>query len=67
VLVALAVELGKAVVGLGIALVFGATAAVGAGVAVFSSLSRRPVRLSELCREIKIVRRRVMPKNIPPR
>jgi hypothetical protein len=65
VLDALAVELGKLVAGLGTALVFGATGAVGAGLA--SSFSRRPVLRSELCLAIKIVRRRVTPKNIPPR
>ena len=67
VLEALAVALGKPVVGLGTALVFGATVAAGAGFVFCSSLSRRPVLRSELCLEIKIVRRRVIPKNIPPR
>ena len=67
VLEALAVGLGKLVVGLGIALVFGATVALGAGFVFFSSFSRRPVLRSELCLEIKIVIRRVTPKNIPPR
>jgi hypothetical protein len=67
VLAALAVALGKAVVGLGTALVFGATVAVGAGFVFFSSFSRRPVLRSELCLAVKIVRRRVTPKNIPPR
>ena len=64
---ALAVGLGKLVVGLGIALAFGATVALGAGFVFFSSFSRRPVLRSELCRAVKIVRRRVTPKNIPPR
>lgn len=67
VLDALAVGLGKLVVGLGTALVFGATVAVGAGFVLFSSFSRRPVLRSELCLAVKIVRRRVTPKNIPPR
>ena len=67
VLEALAVGLGKPVVGLGTALVFGATAAVGAGFVFLSSFSRRPVLRSELCLAVKIVRRRVTPKNIPPR
>jgi predicted lysophospholipase L1 biosynthesis ABC-type transport system permease subunit len=67
VLEALAVALGKLVVGLGTALVFGATVAVGAGFVFFSSFSRRPVLRSELCLAVKIVRRRVTPKNIPPR
>ena len=67
VLEVLAVGLGKAVEGLGTALVFGATVAVGAGFVSFSSFSRRPVRRSELCLETKIVIRRVTPKNIPPR
>jgi hypothetical protein len=67
VLEALAVGLGKPVVGLRAALVFGAAVAVAAGFAFCSSLSRRPVLLSELCLEIKMVRRRVSPKNIPPR
>jgi hypothetical protein len=67
VLAALAVALGKAVVGLGTALVFGATVAVGAGFVFFSSFSRRPVLRCELCLAVKIVRRRVTPKNIPPR
>ena len=64
VLEALAVGLGKPVVGLGTALVFGAT---GAGFVFLSSFSRRPVLRSELCLAVKIVRRRVTPKNIPPR
>ena len=63
VLEALAVGLGKAVAGL----VFGATVAVGAGFVLFSSFSRRPVLRSELCLAVKIVRRRVTPKKIPPR
>jgi hypothetical protein len=67
VLEVLAVGLGKLVVGLGTALVFGATVVVGAGFVFFSSFSRRPVLRSELCLEIKIVIRRVTPKNIPPR
>jgi len=67
VLEAFAVGLGKPVVGLGTALVFGATAAVGAGFVFLSSFSRRPVLRSELCLAVKIVRRRVTPKNIPPR
>jgi hypothetical protein len=67
VLEALAVGVGKPVVGIGAALVFGATFAVGAGFVFCSSLSSRPVLRSELCLEIKIVRRRVIPKNIPPR
>jgi hypothetical protein len=67
VLEAVAVGLGRPVVGLGTALVFGATGAVGAGFVFFSSFSRRPVRRSELCLAIKIVRRRVTPKKIPPR
>jgi hypothetical protein len=61
------VGLGKAVAGLGTALVLGATVAVGAGFALFSSFSRRPTRLSELCLATKIVIIRVIPKNIPPR
>ena len=52
---------------LGIALVFGATVAVAAGLAFFSSLSSRPTLRSELCLDTKIVRIRVIPKNIPPR
>jgi hypothetical protein len=64
---ALAVGLGKLVVGLGTALVFGTTVAVEAGFVFFSSFSRRPVLRSELCLAVKIVRRRVTPKNIPPR
>jgi hypothetical protein len=67
VLEAFAFALGKPVVGLGTALVFGATVAAGAGFVFCSSLSRRPVLRAELCLEIKIVRRRVIPKNIPPR
>jgi hypothetical protein len=67
VLGALAVGLGKAVAGLGTAPVFGATVAVAAGFVFCSSLSRRPVLRSELCRAVKIVRRSVTPKNIPPR
>ena len=67
VLEALGVAAGKPVAGLGTALVFGATDAVGAGFVFCSSLSRRPVLRSELCLEIKIVRRRVIPKNSPPR
>ncbi|HTD17594.1 MAG TPA: hypothetical protein VK673_20585, partial [Chthoniobacterales bacterium] len=67
VLEALAVGLGNPVVGLGTAFVLGATAAVGAGFVFLSSFSRRPVLRSELCQEVKIVRIRVTPKNIPPR
>ena len=67
VLEALAVALGKPVVRLGTALVFGATVATGAGFVFCSSFSRRPVLRSEPCLDIKIVRRRVIPKNIPPR
>jgi hypothetical protein len=51
----------------GIALVFGAAVAVAAGLAFFSSLSSRPTLRSELCLDTKIVRIRVIPKNIPPR
>ena len=54
-------------VGPGIALVFGAAVAVAAGLAFFSSLSSRPTRRSELCLDTKIVRIRVIPKNMPPR
>ena len=54
-------------VGAGTALVPGATVAVGAGFVVLISLSKRPTRLSALCLETRIVRIRVMPKNIPPR
>jgi hypothetical protein len=61
------VGLGKAVAGLGTALVLGATVEVGAGFALFSSFSRRPTRLSELCLATKIVIRRVTPNNVPPR
>jgi hypothetical protein len=67
VLEVLAVGLGRPAVGLGAALVLGATVAVGAGFAFFSSFSRRPTLRSELCLATKIVRRRVTPKNIPPR
>ena len=67
VLEALTVALGRPVVELGIALVFGATVAVAAGLAFFSSLSSRPTLRSELCLDTKIVRIRVIPKNIPPR
>ena len=51
----------------GIAPVFGATVALAAGLAFFSSLSSRPTLRSELCLDTKIVRIRVIPKNIPPR
>ena len=67
VLEGLTVGLVRPVVALGTTLVFGATVAVGAGFVFFSSFSRRPTRLSELCLAIKIVRIRVTPKNIPPR
>jgi hypothetical protein len=56
-----------ATVGLGTALMFGATVAAGTGFAFLSSFSKRPVRLSELCLDTKIVMMRVTPKNIPPR
>jgi hypothetical protein len=56
-----------ATVGLGTALMFGATFAAGAGFALLISFSKRPVRLSELCLDTKIVMMRVTPKNIPPR
>jgi len=56
-----------ATVGFGTALVFGATLAVGAGFAFLISFSKRPTRLAELCLDTKIVRMRVIPKNIPPR
>ena len=51
----------------GIAPFFGATVALAAGLAFFSSLSSRPTLRSELCLDTKIVRIRVIPKNIPPR
>jgi hypothetical protein len=67
VLEVLTVGLGWPAVGLGTALVLGATVGVGAGFIFFISFSRRPTLRSELCLATKIVRIRVTPKNIPPR